>query len=189
MVRISQEESNYITYGQMNLINDIRMLWLQLVLWTRLFLISTITELGNLDAVSKRLNRIPSDFYYKLQLFFGTVNAERFADLLTQHITILKDIAIALKDGNTEAVDANTALLYQNADEISDFLATMNPYWDKGEWQNLLYQYIKLQLESMVAILAGDYEKDIAIYDRLEDHVLILADYMARGIMQYLIAA
>ncbi len=49
-------------YGQVNLMNELRKLWEQHVVWTRLFLVSAFGDLPDLEATTKRLLRNPTDF-------------------------------------------------------------------------------------------------------------------------------
>lgn len=42
--------------------NTLRKLWEQHIMWTRSFIISTVDDLGDIDFVTKRLMRNPSDF-------------------------------------------------------------------------------------------------------------------------------
>lgn len=180
------QEVNYITFEQMNLINDMRRIWAQLALYTREFMISTAGELGDLEVVGARLYQVPRDLYNRLQLFFGPVMAEQFLTLFSQNVVITASLITALKDNNIEAVNSSTTRLYQNADEISAFLAQMNSYWDEQLWRDLLYRYISMTIDQAVARMGGEYQRDMDIFGRIVTHNYIMADYMARGIMQNL---
>ncbi|MBR0597193.1 hypothetical protein [Sinanaerobacter chloroacetimidivorans] len=187
MVDKKQDESNYITYGQMNLINDFRTLWAELTIWERSYIASIAAQFGNDMAVSDRLHRIPSDFKSKLETFYGEVAPERFEFLLTKHITLIQEMVKAQQRGDIEAMNTAITELYKNSDEISTYLAMMNPYWNAAQWRILLDQYLRLTIDQIVALFSGDFSRDIEIYDRLAHHALILGDYMAAGVMQYLI--
>ena len=72
---------NSYTHQQICLMNRVRQLWGQHVYWTRFFIISTASDLGDLDAVSKRLLRNPKDFAKLLAPLCGKRMADRFEDL------------------------------------------------------------------------------------------------------------
>ncbi|MDF2999897.1 MAG: hypothetical protein K0Q48_16 [Bacillota bacterium] len=177
---------SYIPYGQMNLIINFRTLWLNLSMWTRAFLLSISSELPNTEAVSKRLYEIPFQLGNILQLIFGQQAAEQFISLLSTHIIQMEAAINAQKNRDSQALDESVRLLYQNADELADFLSQINPFWFKGQWQTLLYTYISMTLEESTALLSGDYTRDIQIFDRIQYQTLLIGDYMANGIVQYL---
>ncbi|HWQ77976.1 MAG TPA: hypothetical protein VN381_04130 [Anaerovoracaceae bacterium] len=77
--------------------------------------------------------------------------------------------------------------LYKSTDDIADFLARINPYWDISQWQNLLYQLNSMIITEMVAMLSEEYDRELDIRDRLLKHSLMMGDYMARGVMHYLV--
>jgi len=73
--------------------------------------------------------------------------------------------------------------LYQSADSLARFFAQINIYWDEGQWKNLLYQYVRMKIEEIVAIASNDFQKEVEVYDRVEDLTAIMGNYMARGII------
>ncbi|WP_227017071.1 acetylglutamate kinase [Sinanaerobacter chloroacetimidivorans] len=170
----------------MNLINRIRRLMMQLAMWRRAFLISAATDLANLDIVWQRLYRIPSDFKVLFEIFFGEEIAEQFQSSLSNQILIGAEIMDAQKAGDIAAIDDATIRMYQNADELANFLAEINPFWDEEKWKDLLYSYYRITILEMVTVLAGRYEDAIALYEGLEDQALKIGDYMAEGLNEYL---
>lgn len=51
------------------------------------------------------------------------------------------------------------------------------------EWRNLLYQYIQLKLQMIIAMISRDYRREIQIYDRVFDLTTTMGSYMARGLI------
>lgn len=179
-------ENQYITYGQMNLITDFNMLWLQLSIWTRLYMISVITGYGDSDAIFTRLYQIPADFNTKLSVFFGTQTANEVYGLLAARMVVIRNLANAFKANDSTAINTAVSQLYQNSDSISELLARVNPYWTGNQWKNLFYQYQSLMITWLVNTTSRS-PLNIDIWDRITDYALLLANYMSRGIMQYLI--
>jgi hypothetical protein len=168
--------------NRINLINTFRKLWSEHVMWTRSFIISTAANLGDLQLVTKRLLRNPTDFAAALKKYYGAEKAAKFDTLLTEHLMIGAALVNAAKAKDTETADEQRKKWYANADEIADFLSSMNPYWSKNEWQMMLYDHLKMTEDEAVKRLNGEYAKDIAQYDIIEDQALMMADYMADGI-------
>ena len=113
-------------------------------MWTRSFIISTADNLGDLDVVTQRLLRNPSDFAAVLKPYYGDAKANRFQKLLGDHLLIAADLVNQAKSGNTEGADAARKKWYENAAEISAFLAAINPYWRKQEWSRMLNEHLKM---------------------------------------------
>lgn len=162
--------------------NIMRKLWVQHVYWTRFFIISTAAELGDLDDVTKRLLQNPQDFAQVLTPFYGTKTANRFAELLTEHLMIAGDLVNAAKAGQTEKVDEIRRKWYTNADEIAAFLSRINPFWSEQKWRVLLYDHLQMTEKEAALRLSGEFAQDILIFERIEEEAMKMADYMAYGI-------
>lgn len=166
------------------IINFFRELWSEHVMWTRSFIISTAANLGDLQPVTARLFQNPADFAEVLQRFYGPGPAKKFRDLLTEHLKIAGNLVNAAKSGDAATVNQEREKWYANADEIAAFLAGINPYWSKDQWTSMLHKHLKLTEEEAMARLMGQYAKDVALYDVIEDQALMMGDYMAEGIIR-----
>ncbi len=169
---------------EMSVRNTLRQLWEQHIMWTRSFIISVGEELGDVDFVTSRLLKNPQDMSDALRPFYGDQVANGFKDLLTEHLAIGGDLVKAAKAGDQQKADALRKQWYENADEISGFLASINPYWSKDNWQRLFYDHLKMTEAEAANRIEKNYEKDIALYDQIEDGALKMADYMAEGIIK-----
>ena len=171
-------------YGQMNLMNELRKLWMEHVMWTKLFVVSAIAELPDLEVTTKRLLRNPSDFANILEIFYGKEKAETFRGLLEEHLKIAASIVENAKQGKEKAVEQYSKLWYSNADQIAAFLASVNPCWSEEEWKNLLYDHLRMNTDMVVTRLTGEYIKDSIISDMLIEQALAMADVMTAGIIK-----
>lgn len=180
----AQEISDYLTYAQMNMINDFRYNVFQLVMWQRSLVNVIASDLKSIEAVTRKIHTLPGLFYNSVRPYMGEFAAQQFQNLLFQHILIFTRIIYGLKNGDRQAVDNAIAEWYQNADEFAAFMAQQNLYWDREQWRLLLYRYLELTIRETVALLSQDYENGIIVYDRLQDLSLIIADYISRGLIQ-----
>lgn len=180
------EEMNYSDFvysqRQVALMNQLRKLWMEHVFWTRLFIISTAADLGDLEMTTKRLLRNPSDFAALLRPLYGNQAADRFEELFTQHLSIAGDLVNAEKKKDTAEVETLRRKWYANADEIAAFLAGINPYWSKEKWQMLMHDHLQMTEQEAVLRLGGHYAEDIKIFDSIQEEALKMADYMFYGI-------
>jgi len=183
------QQEIFVPYGQVNMINDFRALWSDIVTWIRQYISAIAAGYPNVYATQDRLYRIPINFQDRLKMIFGPQSAEMFQTLLSMHIILTERIIEAIKSGDTAMVDTATVSLYKNADEISAFLRQINPFWNETQWRNLLYTLIAMNLQEAVSFMSGDYVRDIDIYDRLIYHSQLVGDYMANGVIQYLVVA
>ena len=106
--------------------NTWRKLWVQHVMWTRSFVISTASDLGDLDFVTQRLMQNPGDMAEIIRPFYGNQTAATFQRLFTEHLSIAAKLVNAAKAGDTESVAELEEKWYQNDDEIAAFLAAVN---------------------------------------------------------------
>lgn len=169
---------------KIKIMNLFRKLWFEHVVWTRSFIISTAADLGDLKPVTARLLRNPADFEAALKPFYGESKSKKFNDLLTEHLTIAAQLVNDAKAGNTEAVEEDRKKWYANADEIAEFLSSINPNWSKSHWTIMLHDHLQLTETEAMERLAGKYAQDVALFDAIEDQALVMADEMAEGIIR-----
>jgi len=175
---------NRLTPKQLQLLNTMRRLWVEHVMWTRSFIVSTAFELGDLDYVTKRLLRNPVDFEEVLRPFYGSEKAAIFENLLTEHLEIGAQLVNAAKLGDTRMADEQRMKWYANSDDIASFLNAINPYWSRNMWQTLFYDHLMMTENEAAQILTGQYETSIGQYDAIQKEALEMADYMANGIIR-----
>jgi hypothetical protein len=74
-------------------------------------------------------------------------------------------------------------LWYANADEIARFLATANPAWPFETVSTMMRTHLDQTLAEATARLTQDWDADIAAYDDIHDHILVMADALSDGII------
>lgn len=173
-----------ISSSELNLRNHLRMLWEQHIVWTRMTLISMIEDLPDVDLVVNRLLQNPVNFQKALIPFYGNKIASQFSDLLKSHLVIAAQLVKASKAGDEKAAADAEKKWYANADEISRFLSTINPYWSQEVWQQMLYKHLALTKSEAVDMLTKNYAEGIKVYDEIENQALQMADLMAEGLVK-----
>jgi hypothetical protein len=173
-----------LTGAQLEVWDTFRRLWMEHVLWTRFFMVSTAFDLPDLSVVTERLLRNPYDFGNEFYLYFATPIAVRFETLLREHLQIAGLLVNAAKEGNTAEVEKQRRLWYTNAEDIANFLASINPYWCAEVWKDLLFNHLRMTEDEAVQILTGQYEMSIRQFDSIEAQALRMADVMSCGIIK-----
>jgi len=177
-------ESGYsVTYEQLNTLITFEKLWSSLTIWLRSYLISSVYDLANKEAIVYQLFSIPTQFYNIFRVFYGPEIAQQFSNLLTHFLTSAINMIEALKTGEKELADSSTVEMFQIADELARFLAPLNVYWEEEQWKNLLNQFISYFINEVVEMQRGNYAEEISIFLRLDDVTDIIGGYMARGII------
>lgn len=172
---------------QICLMNQIRKVWEQHVYWTRFFIISTAADLGDLKAVTNRLLKNPKDLAQIFAPFYGSKIAEKIRVLFTEHLTIGAELVNAAKNQEEEAANTARKKWYNNADEIAAFLSSINPCWSDSKWKAMLYSHLEMTEKEASLRLQGNYAADIEIFGKIEDEILMMADYMFYGIIKHLL--
>ena len=71
-----------------------------------------------------------------------------------------------------------------NADGIAAMLSRANPrHWKPATMKRELRTHLTLTTEEVVARLHGDWNGDVAAYDKVHVHMLHLADLLSEGLV------
>jgi hypothetical protein len=162
---------------------DMRVLWEDHVVWTRLFIVSAVAGLPDTDATAGRLLQNQADIGQAIATFYGDAAGAQLEALLRDHILIAADIVAAAKAGDAARLAERRAAWYANADDIAAFLAAANPAWPVATLQDMMRTHLDQTLDEATAQLTGDYAASIADYDHITTHILEMADTLADGIV------
>ena len=161
------------------------MLWMQHSEWTRMAFTAIIFKNPDEEEVLKRLLRNPVDFACFLNVFFDKNMVISFENLLTEHLELAGELVRATMDEDTMGAENINERLYENADELSALLALANPYWQYDEWRTMFYKHLDLAKKMASEMIHGDYEESIRTYDHFEAEVMLMADFMIEGLLNY----
>ena len=176
---------NYIP-AQMNFIFRARMLWRDLASWLRTYAVSLFAGIGDLEAVSQRLYRIPVEYGMMFKVFFGDQVTEQYIALLSDYIVLMESLFAAQKNNDINAVNNLTNQLYQNVNNTAAFLSSINSFWTESEWMSLMTSFTSMNLDLATALLTKNYTQYINIYDRILALTNIIGDYFSEGLNYYL---
>jgi hypothetical protein len=161
-----------------------RKLWEDHITWTRLFIVSAIAGLPDLEPTAQRLLQNQTDIGNAIMPFYGDAAGDQLTSLLREHILIAADLVNAAKSGDAAKVADAKGRWYANADAIAAFLNQANPeHWSLDDMQGMMHDHLDLTLAEAVARLQNDWPADIAAYDRVHTQILLMADMLAAGII------
>ena len=169
---------------------EMRKLWEDHITWTRLFIVSDVADLPDLQATTARLLRNQDDIGDAVAKFYGRAAGDQLSALLKDHILLAAQLLNAAKAGDNDGVSQASADWYANADEIGAFLHDANPkQWSLADMQGMMKMHLDLTLEEAVAHLTGDFAADVAAYDKVHVEILQMADMLSDGIIAQFPAA
>jgi len=175
-----------ITHGQMNDIYTIRMLWFELIVWVRNYMIMRYTNTGNPEEAIVRLIQVVDDYTTALQKFYPEMDADQYAQLFYSYIFLIRDFVTAMIENNVEELNRTTMELYRNADERAAFLASIDPAWDEEARRDELYANLKNTFEESNAFLTQDYALSIDIFTRLLDQAEMASSVLSTVLFEHI---
>ena len=164
--------------------DGMRKLWEDHVTWTRLVIVDVAFGTADTQATLERLLQNQVHIGNAIKPFYGDAAGNQLTALLTTHIVLAGNILMNAKAGNTDGVNANVTLWYQNANDIAEFLNGANPKnWPLADMQMMMKTHLDLTLQEAVAQLTGDYSTSISTYDQVHLEILQMADMLSAGII------
>jgi hypothetical protein len=161
-----------------------RELWEQHVAWTRMAITDFAAGSAGFNATAARLLQNQTDIGDAIKPFFGDKAGNKLTSLLHDHITIAVELLQAAKDGDTTAFDDAKTRWYQNANDVADFLSAANPKnWARADMRQMMKVHLDQTLAEASDELTGHFGKSVRKYDRIEHHMLMMADELSAGIV------
>lgn len=163
---------------------DMRKLWEDHVTYTAFFYKAAIEGGDDAGKIAERLLRNQDDIGNAVKPYYGDAAGKQLASLLRDHILIAADLVKAAKAGDPAAQKQANQRWYQNADDIAALLSSANPNWPRKALEDMLHGHLALVTDQVVATLKHDTAGAIAAYDKGAEHMLMLADALASGIVK-----
>ena len=137
------------------------------------------------NATVARLLRNQTDIGNAIKPYYGSAAGTALTAQLRTHILVAADLISAAKAGDqTKLADAQVRWT-ANADQIAATLNSVNPrYWKLGTMKAEMHMHLKLTTDEAVARLNGDWNADVAAYDKVVDHILHMSDMLTDGIVK-----
>lgn len=169
---------------QKQLSDEMRRVWLEHMMWTRMVVISIVDGLEDIEEATNRLLQNPGDLAALFEPYYGARVSKAIQDLVTEHLVIGADLIKALRAGNSEAADRLNKEWYGNADKMAEAFSAINPFFDQEEMRQMFYSHLELTTREVAARLQKDYAADVAAYDEIEKQGLAMADDFTAGIVK-----
>lgn len=163
---------------------DMRKLWEDHITWTRQWIVSFAAGLPDQDAAAGRLMQNQVDIGNAIKPFYGDAAGTKLTGLLKEHIQGAVELVTAAKGGDAAKIAAAKTKWYKNGDDIAAFLSGANPKnWPLGDMKSGMKMHLDTTLQEAQNRLGGKWAEDIKDYDRVKEHILVLADTLTKGIV------
>jgi hypothetical protein len=162
-----------------------RKLWEDHITYTSFYITSALAGSDDVGKVAERLLKNQEDLGNAIKPVYGEAAGNKLTALLKDHILIAVDLVKAAKEGNKEATEAADKKWYKNGEDIAEFLSGANPKnWPKKALAEMMFAHLAITKDAVVAKLNKDYGAAIVAYDKGHDHILMMADALADGIVK-----
>src|ERR1051326_8641672 len=140
--------------------NAMRRLWSDHVVYTRLFIVDAAAGSADKDATTQRLLQNQADI--------GNAVGGNYDG----------------RAGDNAKVTSENKRWHDNAVDLAKFLHGANPKnWPEATLQSALFMHLDQTLSEASNQLKGNYAMSIKDYDKAMDHMLMVADILANGIV------
>ncbi len=161
-----------------------RKVYVDQILWTRMVTLSVLDGVNGKEVYVDRLME-NYEACEELLVPYYSNGAEKFGELLEEHVTLTVKVLEAIKAG--EVFASILPAWYDNGDRLAAVMTELNPkYWPDWESRMVWRKYLDSTLENALARLKGDWKSDVQTYDVLHLHALAMADYMSLGMQRQL---
>lgn len=162
---------------------EMRVLWSDHAIWTRNVIINIVDGAPGTTEAVNRLLKNQEDIGDAIKPYYGNAAGDTLTVLLKEHITIAAGLVTAAESGNTTEYNALFTGWYTNGDEIAAFLNAANPgNWPLAHMKAMMKEHLDLTLEEVVARITGNYEADVAAYDKVFAALMDMSDMISEGI-------
>jgi hypothetical protein len=168
-------------------VNELRLslhdLWIQHIIWTRLYIVAAAADQPDASFAAARLMKNQEEIGNSIKSFYGDQAGDQLTSQLKDHIAIAVDLLQAAKEGEDDRAAEIEKKWYANADEIATLLSEANPNWTKEDMLHMLNEHLSLTKAEAVARLTGDYATDVNTFDELYQHAVSMANQFTNGIV------
>jgi len=181
----AQKSSAHRLDAAATLHEDMRKLWTDHVVWTRDYIIAAVDDKPDATAAVNRLMKNQEDIGAAVGKYYGSSAGQQLTTLLKAHISQAGDVVKAAKSGNKAAFQQANDKWEQNAVQIADFLSKANPNnWPRATLVDMMKKHLATTTTEVQMRLNKDWDGDVRAYDAVYDHILMMSDALADGIVK-----
>lgn len=178
-----EETANDMENEIIDLFEDMRMAWLDLVFWNRMYLMAVDTNSKDQQQIEEQMLEAADEIVDVFAEYLPVEVTRQLRNLLVEHVRLTGELIRAQKAGKTEDYNELIKQWYANANQIADLLGKQNPFFDSKETRNLLLNHLDMTREEIEQQFRGAYSDSIDVFRDIRDQILDMADFFSRGLM------
>lgn len=163
---------------------SMRKLWTEHIVWTRAYIVAALSGAPDTADTERRLLRNQAEIGAAFVPYYGEEAGAKLSQLVKEHILIASDVVAALKKKDAAKLRIADKRWHENAVEISVQLNSMNPSWSVESYVSMLNAHLALTNKLAAARLLKRWPEDIAAFDELYAHMMLMADDLAEGVIK-----
>jgi hypothetical protein len=121
-----------------------------------------------------------------LEPYFGEESAHELTSLLRRHVLIAVELLSAARSGQIEKFKKEDERWIASANEIAEFLNSLNQAWPREVLEQHLQLLLQLTKDEAVARIAGNSRADLRTYDAIHGEAMVIADLLEEGLAKKL---
>jgi len=163
---------------------DMRRLWEDHVVWTRLVTLGVVDTTGGLDNATNKLVGNSGEMAALFEKYYGKVKGGRVGSLFSEHTSLTTDIVKATKAGDAPKAAEGEKKWRENADKLASRLLDLNPEWSKIDLKAMWRDHLDFTKAEFEARANKDYAGDVKAFDAVRSQALDMADVLSNGIVK-----
>src|SRR5579872_3831612 len=137
-------------------------LWVQHLIYTRLYFMSYFRDSPELQVVRDKLLENQQNIGHLFGSKYGIEKGQRLAELLTVHIKIAVSLLTAIKEGNDTEKNVQLKNFYDNAAQVGDFID--NARGGGNYFKQMMKMHIDTLVNCILAFVGSNWTQDLKIY-------------------------
>jgi hypothetical protein len=178
------EDDDCFSGEELELNNKLRLYWRQYLYWLRSVIVDMVFNVPELEAAQKRLLQTAIDVSATYTEYYNESAGNQFENVFRNNLLITIELVRAIISGNQQAVKEQEQNWINNAGEIGAFYNSINPIWNKEQFQNGLTGLMRSIENLTVLLIQGKYEEAVNSFDQMGVNQLLIINMIFEGIVE-----
>lgn len=160
-----------------------RDLWREHVVWAASYINSVVLGYGNAAYENQRIFENADNFQKELIKYYSNDDTIYFGVFLKAGLLYKTKYTVDYQKGFYDTLEIDKKEWVEAASNWAYHMSKMNPFWDFQQMQNMLYEHVNLTEQELLYELTHK-AAGIDHVRATEEQEMIIADYMAEGLMR-----
>ena len=173
-----------MTISEVQLRMAMRAAWEANAGWTRMYIVSSLAGLTDVNRVNSRLLESADGVADALRPYYPYPVAESLAKQFKRQVLLTVALVTAARNGDSLQTAAASANWSAGSDSLTQFLVRTNPNLPSGKLGDLLHAYQDRTWRQIAARTRQDWFADVVACDQTDIEARAIADALSAGIVK-----